>query len=296
MTSATDRVSINPSDPFRAACVTLRSGRDPDANIDAVCDFIRDAAADKCRFIFTPENTLLMEAGGKQLFEAVRREADTPAVARLAALAADLGVWLNAGSLAIKVADDKVANRSFVFGPDGQVHGRYDKIHMFDVSLPNGETYRESKNYRPGKEAVLVQTAFGPVGLTICYDLRFPALYRQLAHAGAAYLTVPSAFTQVTGEAHWHVLLRARAIETGAFVFAAAQSGDHENGRRTYGHSLIVDPWGTVLADGGTQTGFIAADIDPAKVSEARARIPSLQHDREYALPDAAADAHSQAS
>ena len=273
--------------PFRAACVTLCSGRDPAANIDAVSDFIRDAAADGARFICTPENTLLMEAGGRHLFDAVKPESETEAVAALAALAGDLGIWLSVGSLAIKVSEDKVANRSFLMGPDGQVHARYDKIHMFDVSLPDGERYHESRNYQPGGEAVVVPTEFGPLGLTICYDLRFPALYRSLALAGAEYLTVPSAFTQVTGEAHWHVLLRARAIETGAFVFAAAQSGTHENGRKTFGHSLIVDPWGEVLADGGLNVGFVAADIDPAKVADARARIPSLQHDRHFALPKA---------
>ncbi|MEQ8745851.1 carbon-nitrogen hydrolase family protein [Pyruvatibacter sp.] len=272
--------------PFRAACVTLCSGRDPQTNIEAASDFIRDAASDGVKFVFTPENTLLMEAGGKNLFAAVRAEGETPAVSQLAALAADLGIWIGVGSLAIKVAADKVANRSFLMGPDGRVHGRYDKIHMFDVSLPDGETYHESKNYRPGDEAVVVPTPFGRVGLSVCYDLRFPALYRALAQAGADYLTVPSAFTQVTGEAHWHVLLRARAIETGCFVFAAAQSGTHENGRKTFGHSLIVDPWGQVLADGGTQTGFVAADIDPAKVAQARGRIPSLEHDRQFSLPD----------
>jgi len=270
--------------PFRAACVTLCSGRDPAANIEAVADYVRDAVHDGARFVFTPENTLLMEAGGKQLFAAVHAEDATPAVAQLAALAGDLGIWLSVGSMAIKVAADKVANRSFLMGPDGRIHARYDKIHMFDVSLPNGETYHESKNYRPGDEAVLVETGFGPMGLSICYDLRFAALYRALAKAGALYLTVPSAFTQVTGEAHWHALLRARAIETGAFVFAAAQSGEHENGRKTYGHSLIVDPWGKVLADGGIDTGFVTADIDPAKVAEARGRVPSLEHDREFSL------------
>lgn len=277
--------------PFRAACVTLCSGREPDANIEAASDYVRDAARDGASFVCTPENTLLMEAGGKHLFAAVKSENETRAVKDLAALARDLGIWLSVGSLAIKVAEDKVANRSFLMGPDGRIHARYDKIHMFDVSLPNGESYLESKNYRPGSDVVMAETGFGAVGLTVCYDLRFPDLYRTLAQAGAGYLTVPSAFTQVTGEAHWHVLLRARAIETGAFVFASAQSGTHENGRKTYGHSLIVDPWGEVLGDGGVETGFVSADIDPAKVEEARSRIPSLRHDREFALrrtPDGA--------
>lgn len=276
-----------PASPFRAACITLCAGRDPARNIDAVGELIQDAARDGAGIVFTPENTLVMEAGGKQLFEVVHAEEDTPAIGQLAAQAKDLGIWLSVGSLAIKVAEDKVANRSFLIGPDGRIHARYDKIHMFDVALPNGETYEESRNYRPGSSAVLADTPMGRFGLSICYDLRFPKLYRALAEAGASHLTVPSAFTQVTGEAHWHVLLRARAIETGCFVFAAAQSGIHENGRRTFGHSLIVDPWGVVLADGGTDVGFVAADIQPAKVQEARGRIPSLQHDREFGLPDA---------
>ena len=277
--------------PFRAACVTLCSGRDADLNIQAASDYVRDSARDGASFICTPENTLLMESGGKHLFAAVKPEDDTSAVRDLAALAGDLGIWLSVGSLAIKVSEDKVANRSFLMGPDGRIHARYDKIHMFDVSLPNGESYLESRNYQPGSEAVLAETGFGKVGLTVCYDLRFPDLYRTLAQAGAEYLTVPSAFTQVTGEAHWHVLLRARAIETGAFVFAAAQSGTHENGRSTYGHSLIIDPWGEVLADGGVETGFVCADIDPAKVEEARSRIPSLQHDRDFTLRQASQSA-----
>ena len=275
------------SAPFRAACITLCSGRDPARNIEAASDLVRDAVADGAQIVFTPENTLVMEAGGRQIFEVTRPEDETPAVSQLAALAQDLGIWLNVGSLAIKVAADKVANRSFLMGPDGRIHARYDKIHMFDVELPNGETYEESRNYRPGGEAVVADTPFGRLGLTICYDLRFPHLYRALAKAGASYLTVPSAFTQVTGDAHWHVLLRARAIETGCFVFAAAQSGTHENGRKTFGHSLIVGPWGDVLADGGPQTGVVTADIDPARVSEARGHIPALQHDRDFGLPDA---------
>ncbi len=275
------------SAPFRAACITLCSGRDPARNIEAASDLVRDAVADGAQIVFTPENTLVMEAGGRQIFEVTRPEDETPAVSQLAALAQDLGIWLSVGSLAIKVAADKVANRSFLMGPDGRIHARYDKIHMFDVELPNGETYEESRNYRPGGEAVVADTPFGRLGLTICYDLRFPYLYRALAKAGASYLTVPSAFTQVTGEAHWHVLLRARAIETGCFVFAAAQSGTHENGRKTFGHSLIVGPWGDVLADGGPQTGVVTADIDPARVSEARGCIPALQHDRDFGLPDA---------
>ncbi len=262
----------------------MRAGRDPSVNIEAASDYIRDASRDGAALIFTPENTLIMELDRKRMFAAVKLDEETAAVPHFEKLAADLGVWLSIGSLAVKVSDDKIANRSFLISPEAGVVARYDKIHMFDVELPNGETYRESKNYAPGTQAVLAHTPFGPMGLTICYDLRFPALYRTLAHAGAIYLTAPSAFTQVTGEAHWHVLLRARALETGSFMFAAAQSGMHENGRATYGHSLIVDPWGRVLADGGEELGFVAADIDPAQVDEARSRIPSLTHDREFEL------------
>lgn len=262
--------------PFTAACITLRAGRDPAANVDAASALIREAAAAGAGAVFTPENTLLMELDRARLFAAVRPEAETPAVSHFAELAGELGIWLNIGSMAIRVAADKVANRSFLFAPDGGLTARYDKIHMFDVALPGGESYRESTSYAAGDRAVLAPTPLGAMGLTICYDLRFPALYRQLAQAGAIHLTVPSAFTRVTGEAHWHVLLRARAIETGSFVFAAAQSGRHETGRETYGHSLIVDPWGEVLADGGTEPGIVLARIDPAKSAEARARIPSL--------------------
>lgn len=277
------------SAPFTAACITLCAGRDPAANVEAACGFIRDAAARGATFILTPENTLLMETDRARLFDIVKPEAETPAADTFSALARELAIWLSIGSMAVKVAGDgqagdKVANRSFLFAPDGRLAARYDKIHMFDVSLPGGEAYRESAHYRAGGAAVLADTDMGPVGLTVCYDLRFPALYRMLAQAGAMHLTVPSAFTRVTGEAHWHVLLRARAIETGAFVFAAAQSGRHETGRETYGHSLIVDPWGEVLADGGTAPGVVLAAIDPARSAEARARIPAIDTEAAFTL------------
>jgi predicted amidohydrolase len=199
-------------------------------------------------------------------------------------LARKLGIFIHVGSLAIKLAPEKAANRSYLIAPSGEIAARYDKIHLFDVDLAGGESYRESRNYRPGEQAVLCDLPWGRLGLTVCYDLRFPALYRALAEAGAIMLAIPSAFTQQTGEAHWHVLNRARAIENGCFVFAAAQGGKHENGRETYGHSLIVDPWGRILAEGGAEPGVVIAEIDLADVAKARARIPSLQHGRRFEI------------
>lgn len=273
--------------PFTAACVQMRSGRDVAPNIEAAAALIGDAADRGADFVATPETTSLTELDRGALFEKTVSEDDDAALKRFQTLAAERGIWLLIGSLLIKAAPDKIANRSFLIGPDGAVTARYDKIHMFDVDLPGGESYRESRNYRAGDEAVTADLPWGRLGLTICYDLRFPYLYRTLAHAGAAFLTVPSAFTRQTGEAHWHVLLRARAIETGAFVIAPAQGGRHETGRDTYGHSLIVSPWGDVLAEGGTEPGVIVAEIDPALVNEARRRIPSLQHDRAVRGPSA---------
>jgi predicted amidohydrolase len=198
-------------------------------------------------------------------------------------LAHKLGIFVHIGSLAIKLSKERAANRSFLIDPKGEIVARYDKIHMFDVDLGNGESYRESNSYRPGESAVLADLPWGRMGLTVCYDLRFPALYRALAEAGATMLTIPSAFTRKTGEAgHWHVLVRARAVENGCFVFAAAQGGKHENGRETYGHSLIVDPWGRILAEGDSEPSVVMAEIDPAEVAKARGRIPSLEHGRRF--------------
>jgi predicted amidohydrolase len=225
-----------------------------------------------------------MEANRERLFATIVPEEQDPTLATFRELARALGLYLHIGSLAVKASPDKAANRSFLIDPRGEIVARYDKIHMFDVNLKGGESYRESNNFRPGDLAVVTDLPWGRLGLTICYDLRFPALYRALAEAGAAFLTVPSAFTRQTGEAHWHVLLRARAIETGCFVFAAAQGGKHENGRETYGHSLVIDPWGRILAEGDTEPGVIFADIDPAQVAAARARIPSLDHGRRFEM------------
>jgi deaminated glutathione amidase len=225
-----------------------------------------------------------------KLFAAIVPEESDASLAMFRELARKLGIHLHLGSLAIKVSSDKAANRSFLIDPRGEIVARYDKIHMFDVDLAGGESYRESRNYRPGESAVLHDLPWGRLGLTICYDLRFPALYRALAEAGAIFLTVPSAFTRQTGEAHWHVLNRARAIENGSFVFAAAQGGKHENGRETYGHSLVVDPWGRVIAEGGVEPGVVLAEIDPAEVAAARGRVPSLQHGRRFEIVEPLAE------
>jgi predicted amidohydrolase len=267
---------------FRAALVQLRSGREIAPNMVTALDLIRRAVAEGARYIQTPENTPLMELDSSRLFERIRSERDTAVLGEFADIARDLRIWLHVGSLAVKVNDSKAANRAFIFAPDGSVAARYDKIHMFDVDLPSGETYRESKNYEPGGTAVNIRLPWGVLGITTCYDLRFPEQYKALAKAGANFLTVPAAFTKVTGEAHWHVLLRARAIETGCFVLAAAQGGLHENGRSTYGHSLIISPCGEILAEAGDEPCVIAAEIDPAEVAAARQRIPALNHARPF--------------
>ncbi|KAB7738694.1 carbon-nitrogen hydrolase family protein [Parvibaculum sedimenti] len=274
---------------FIAACVQLRAGRDVAANTEAAVSLVARAADEGAAFVLTPENTSIMEAERGLLFEKTRAEGDDAALAALRAVAREKKIWLSIGSLPIKVAEAKLANRSFLVAPDGSIAARYDKIHMFDVDLAGGESYRESRNFDAGTEAVIADLPWGRVGLTICYDLRFPYLYRALAHAGARFLTVPAAFTRQTGEAHWHVLLRARAIETGSFVFAAAQGGRHENGRETFGHSLIAAPWGEVIAEAGTEPGIVVAEIDPARVDEARTRVPSLLHDKSFDLPKTSA-------
>ena len=270
--------------PFTAACVQLTSGPEPADNIEAVSRLIREAQASGADFILTPEVTDMMQPHRRLAFETAREESDHEALAALCALAAELGVWLLAGSLVVRLAEKRLANRSFLIGTDGAIAARYDKIHMFDVEIPDGQSYRESKAYRPGEMAVLSDLPWGRIGLTICYDLRFPDVYRSLAKAGADFLTAPSAFTRITGQAHWHVLLRARAIETGCFVFAPAQCGEHEGGRETFGHSLIVGPWGEILAEAGEAPGVITARIDPAEVAKARGMVPALQHDRDYRL------------
>ncbi|MSO73541.1 MAG: carbon-nitrogen hydrolase family protein [Alphaproteobacteria bacterium] len=264
---------------IRVGCVQLNGGQDMAANLARTEALIREAHAKGARFIATPENTPLMEHRADISRAAAEPTAGHPAVKLFASLARELGAYLLLGSHAARGHGERLHNRSVLFDDRGAIVASYDKIHMFDVELSDGATYRESSNFQPGTDAVVADAPFGQLGLTVCYDMRFAYLYRLLAQAGAEILTVPSAFTQVTGEAHWHVLLRARAIETGSYVIAAAQCGSHSGNRRTFGHSLIVDPWGRVLEDGGTEEGVIVADLDLAKVTEARTRIPALKHD-----------------
>lgn len=249
-------------------------------NVEDASALIRAATGQGAAFICTPEMTNILEPDRPRLRSLVKAEAEDDSVAAFTALARELRIWLNIGSLALKGPGEKLANRSLLIAPDGSIAARYDKIHLFDVDLPTGESLRESHAYQGGTAAVLAETPLCPIGLTICYDMRFPHLYRALAQAGAKLFTVPSAFTVPTGQAHWHVLLRARAIETGSFVLAAAQGGQHESGRETYGHSLIVSPWGEVLAEAGTEPGIVMADLDLALADVARTRIPALAHDR----------------
>ena len=277
--------------PFTVALIQTTSGRDPDANVREIAPMIEDAAGGGAGLVMLPETVSMMESDPAQLRAKAKSESYTAALAAFAELANEHGIWLMAGSMVIapetgmsNASGDSaaLANRSFLIGPDGEVRARYDKVHMFDVELASGERYRESANYRPGDRLVVAETPWGGLGMTVCYDLRFPHLYRALAQAGASYFSIPSAFTRPTGKAHWEVLLRARAIENGCFVFAPAQCGRHESGRETHGHSLIVDPWGQVLADGGTEPGIVTASIDPARVASARAQVPSLHHDRPF--------------
>lgn len=267
---------------FRLACVQVNAGNETAPNVAVAADLVREAVSDGADFISLPECVALIEPDRDALRRKVTGEADHPALRAFSDLAAETGRWLHVGSLPVQAGDGRIANRTFLLDPAGRVAAKYDKIHMFDVDLDGGESYRESSTYRPGEAAVAADLPWGRFGLTICYDVRFPALYRDLATAGASFIGVPSAFTRTTGRAHWHVLLRARAIETGCWVFAAAQCGDHAGGRQTYGHSLIVDPWGAVVAEAGEEPGVISADIDPAKVDAARRSVPSLSNARPY--------------
>ncbi len=276
---------------MRSALLQMTSGDDPARNLEAARSMMREAASGGADFILTPEVTNCVSASRARQAEVLRPEAEDPTLAGLSAEARALGVWLLIGSLGVKTgdADGRFANRSFLVGPDGAVAARYDKIHMFDVDIGPGESIRESDGYRPGRRAVLADTPLARIGMTICYDLRFAHLYRQLAQAGAQILTVPSAFHPLTGAAHWHTLLRARAIETGCFVLAPAQTGTHAavagRARETYGHSLAVAPWGEVLADGGSEPGVVFVDLDLADVDKARSRVPALMHDRNFEGP-----------
>jgi predicted amidohydrolase len=270
---------------FLAAAVQMRSGIDVAANVAEAERLIRIAAADGAQYVLTPEMTTILDRDRHRLLAAIAPEDSDPSLRRFRQLAAELGIHLHIGSMAVRLGEDAVANRGFLIGPDGAILARYDKIHMFDVDLAGGESYRESRLYRPGNEARIVELPFARLGMTICYDVRFPHLYRSLAQAGASLIAIPAAFTRTTGEAHWHVLVRARAIETGSYVIAAAQGGRHEDGRETYGHSLIVDPWGRVLAEAGVEPGVIEAMIVPAESEAARGRIPSLANERAFVPP-----------
>ena len=280
------------SGSFTAACVQFTAGPDPEPNLRTVSDLIRRARDAGADFVMTPEASNFIESGRRRR-EKARREADDPFLAGMRSVAQETEAWLLIGSLVIDPAGEpdlaagemRLANRSFLVDPGGGIVARYDKIHMFDIDLPGGESYRESNAYRPGGRTVVTETPWGLLGMSVCYDVRFPHLYRALAQSGAVFLTVPSVFTVPTGSAHWRVLLRARAIENGCFVFAPAQWGEHTAGRRSYGHSLIVDPWGEVLADAGGDVGVVTARIEMARVAEVRNMVPSLQHDRRFTEP-----------
>lgn len=273
---------------IKAACIQMNSGPEIDPNLENVESLIRQAVAQGAQFVATPENTECICRREGDRFEKCADEASAKTIAFFAALADELGIWLLIGSLGVRVGDRMLANRSFLFSPRGKLVNTYDKIHMFDVKLSRTEFYNESKNYEAGERAVVADMTNdawrAKLGMSICYDVRFPHLHRDLAKAGAQILSVPAAFTVPTGQAHWEVLLRARAIETGTFVMAPAQTGEHEGGRQTYGHSMIINPWGEILAAMGVEIGIITADLDMEEVAKARQAIPALEHDRDYKI------------
>lgn len=284
-----------PATRFTAACVQMRSTRDPLSNRDAAVALAREAATKGAHFVQTPEMTSLVERERAALFAKVGPQDEDPTLAALRDVARERGVVIHIGSIAVKEGD-KIANRAFLIGADGEIIASYDKVHLFDVDLPNGESWRESATYTGGDKAVLAETPWGYLGMTICYDVRFAALYRALAENGASFLSAPACFTKQTGEAHWNVLHRARAIETGSFMISAAQGGLHEDGRETFGHSIIVDPWGRVLAEAGTEPGVILAEIDPSLVADARGRIPTLKNARPFEVATVSSSVNKAAS
>ncbi len=270
---------------FKAGVIQLRSGVDEAANLAAASALIREAAGKGADFISTPEITNLFEPDRKAMLGKITLQKDNLSVRGFSALAKELKRWLHIGSLALKAEDGKALNRTLLFAPDGSIAAAYNKIHLYDVDLPNGDRYRESDVYQGGAEAVTVDLPFCKLGLAICYDVRFPLLHHALAQAGANAIVTPAAFTVPTGQAHWHVLQRARAIETGSFVITAAQGGDHKNGRSTYGHSLVVNPWGEIIAElAHDEPGVLLAEIDLAQAADARARIPALANTRKFTL------------
>jgi deaminated glutathione amidase len=270
---------------FRAALLQMQTGNDLAANLECVRSMTREAARAGAEFVMTPEYALMMDGSGRVMRERALAADGAPALTELESLARESGVWLLVGSLTLKTAGERMINRSYLLSAEGAVVAFYDKIHMFDATLPTGLVIRESSAYQPGGRAVVADTPWGRFGLTICYDLRFPQLYRALARAGAVHLTVPSSFQRSTGKAHWHPLLKARAIENACFVFAPAMCGEHPGKRETYGHSLVVSPWGEILADGGEAPGIVYADVDVTEVDRVRSLLPSLEHDRAYSDP-----------
>jgi predicted amidohydrolase len=272
---------------MRIALYQARTGIDPAANAADLVRAVEQAAEGGAAMLFTPEMSGLLDRDRERARPNLRAETDDPVLAAVLGAAAARGIWVHLGSLALlgEKGDGRLVNRGFVIDGGGAIRARYDKIHLFDVDLPTGESWRESASYAPGETPVVVDTPLGLLGLSICYDLRFPDLYRALTEAGATLLSIPAAFTVPTGRAHWHVLQRARAIEAGVFVVAAAQSGRHEDGRETFGHSLVVDPWGEVLLDMGEEPGLGFADIDPARVDEVRTRLPAIAHRRPIPVP-----------
>jgi predicted amidohydrolase len=269
---------------FRIACLQVNSGNDLQANLATVRTMAREAASKGAEFLLTPEYVLMMDGSGRIMRERALEADGAPALAELRALARELKAWLLVGSLTLRSDPPLIANRSFLISGEGDVVATYDKIHMFDVTLPDGRVVQESSTYRAGDRAVVAQTPWGRLGMTVCYDLRFPGLFRVLAQAGAQFITVPSSFQRQTGKSHWHALLRARAIENECFVLAPAMCGDHPGNRQTYGHSLVIDPWGGIVAEGGEGPEIVYADINPAEVGRVRRMIPSLEHDRDFEL------------
>ncbi|MEC8203832.1 MAG: carbon-nitrogen hydrolase family protein, partial [Pseudomonadota bacterium] len=274
------------TDTLKVACAQLTSTTDIAKNIEISSELIREAHGQGAQLIGLPEVVNLVQRSRWKSAEVVKTEDEETSLKAYRELAAELGVWLHTGSLVIKLMDDeRNVNRSFLIDDKGAIAATYDKIHMFDVDLENGVSFRESKVFKPGDRAVVAETPWCGLGMTVCYDVRFAYLYRALAKAGASVLMVPAAFTRQTGQAHWHILLQARAIETGCYVVAPAQCGDHEDGRQTYGHSLIVAPWGEILADGGEEPGVVMAELDFSRIDKARGMVPALSHDRDFAPP-----------
>ena len=273
------------SERLRVACLQLNSGSDLPGNVATVRALAREAAGNGAQFVLTPEYAFMLDGRGRMMRDGALPAEGGEVLAEMRALARELQVWLLLGSLTVRTEEERIANRSVLVAADGAIIASYDKIHMFDVTLPDGKIIRESSAYLPGDRAVIADTPWGKLGLTVCYDLRFPALFRALARAGASIISVPSSFQRQTGKAHWHPLLRARAIENECFILAPAMCGDHPGDRQTYGHSLIVDPWGEILADGGEVPGIVYGEIDPARVAKVRRMMPSLEHDREFLPP-----------